>query len=174
MNKLLDSLHERITVCKERIYLKTWELSKNETAKTIFELQCKYHRECYDDATNKTTIGRLRASLNHENFYRVSDTCSIPETSKRVTRSSLDYFDKEKCFFCQLDTTRSLIHLGTFYRSDMMKRAINIANNDVLRIRYNSALDAHAGDVQYHSSCMVINIDKILYSIQDGEDKETD
>ena len=132
LNKLLDSLHERITVCKERIYLKTWELSKKETSKTLFELQCKYHRECYDEATNKTTIGRLRASLNHENFERVSNTCITPATSKRVTRSSLDYFYKKKYFFCRLDRTRSLIHLGTFYRSDMMKRAINIANNDVL------------------------------------------
>ena len=51
-----------------------------------------------------------------------------------------------------------------------MKDAIDITNNDVLRIRYNSALDALAGDVRYHLACMVDNVDRVIFR----EDKRTE
>ena len=51
-----------------------------------------------------------------------------------------------------------------------MKDAIDITNNDVLRIRYNSAFDAHAGDLRYHLACMVNNVDRVLFR----EDKRTE
>ena len=51
-----------------------------------------------------------------------------------------------------------------------MKDAIDITNNDVLRIRYNSAFDTHAGDLMHRLACMVNNTGRVLFR----EDKRTE
>ena len=153
IKKLLDCL-KTYSESGVKKYMSVHDSLCDENAQTLQEKGCVYHRQCYSSATNVTYLRRLS---------RGDSTSNQQETvEKRTTRSSLDNYDNSMCFFCQKDIGHNLYNLRTINRSTMIKNAIEKQGNEVLRIRFNSAIDAHAGDMKYHTSCMVSNVDNVL------------
>ena len=144
---LLAKLKNRVEDYKEKRYLQTYELLKCISSEKMVESRYFFHRECYSDVTNATLVNRVKAE-----FMKLSSQPSGLEHTNsenkkpRVMRSSLDSYKRELCFFCQDDKlNQPLVNLRTFNRSIMIKEAIEISNNEKLRIRFNSFCDAHAG-----------------------------
>ena len=157
-------LKERVVQYKEKSYLGTSEMIKDIDSQVMIKMNCFFHRECYADATNATNIKRAETEFEKSNSSARPEAVSPGTSRARVTRSSLDSYQRDKCFFCQDETeSQPLINLRTFNRSNMIKEAIEKADNDTLRIRFNSFSDAHAGDVKYHLPCMINNVDRVLY-----------
>ena len=136
-----------------------------ETSDSLAKNKAFWHRECYSWYTNASQENRASAKLKEQdnNVGAVSDEGDACSSARRSTRSSFDAYDKNKCFFCQSnDASIPLYNLRSFHRSSMVSRAIEITGNEVFRIRFSSALDGHAGDMKYHTGCMITNVDKIL------------
>lgn len=49
------------------------------------------------------------------------------------------------------------------------QRAMETMKNPVVMIRYNSAIDAHAGDFKYHTLCSVKHVDRVGCSSDDSD-----
>ena len=145
--KLIDCLRKRVIGCKGKKYLLTWDLLQNFSPADLFERNCILHAECYTDITNKTLIDRLKwpaDTLPEE---------ELTKPGKRTSCSSVNNYNKEKCFFYQNESCdASLYSLRTIKRSNMRKEAIKIVDNDLLRIPFDSAFDAHAGDIKYQTA----------------------
>lgn len=155
LSKLLECLSARVD---ERVIYR--ERVTDLSDESGFSLKAKgsvYHRQCFQQVTNKNTLERF----NIRQEKRANEASSPPDLA-RPTRSAALAYDKNKCFFCQTDTDDKLYNLRTFNRSNLIKAAINKSQNDDLRVRFNSFSDAHAGDVKYHCKCMVSNVDKVL------------
>ena len=98
---LLGRLQQRVVNCKKRTYAKAWESLRPHSPESIRHLKFIYHRECYSKTTNTTLISRLgRTSSSCESTGSENDASALK--SKPMTRSSLDGYDKEKCFFVSL------------------------------------------------------------------------
>ena len=77
---------------------------------------------------------------------------STSTTTRRLTRSQVEVFDKELCFFCQSEDRDHLFQMSSFNMDARIREAIE--NDQELQIRYHSAFDARAGDLKYHRYCM--------------------
>ena len=73
-------------------------------------------------------------------------------TFDRITRSKVEKFDKQLCFFCQSEDITDLINMSSFDIDARVRAAIQI--DQELNIRYNDAFDARAGDLKYHRYCI--------------------
>ena len=112
-------------------------LSKSETV---------YHRECHKN------IGNITLKRKPD-----SNDTSEPRSSKRLTCSSVEPFNKFCCFFCQGDMKEDLHEVTTYKK---LRTVLEKAKWPHLTIRYNSAIDARAGDFKYHTSCWVKYVDR--------------
>ena len=156
LTKLLDSLIARVD--EKAIYRERVADLAAESGSSLKGKNCIYHRQCFQQVTNKNTFQRFFDRREK----RLSATCEPEPNVARPTRSSTNIYDRSKCFFCQTVTDENLFNLRTFNRSNRIKDAIEKSQNDMLRIRFNSFSDAHAGDVKYHCKCMVSHVDKVL------------
>ena len=59
-------------------------------------------------------------------------------TSDRITRSKVEKFEKELCFFCQSEDTVDLINMSSFDNDTKVRAAIQ--TDQELNIRYNAAV----------------------------------
>ena len=76
-------------------------------------------------------------------------------------------YEKKNCFFCDEEgSKRHLLHkVATFNAGKNLKDAVNLNNNDKLKVRLNEALnplDTHAIHVLYHNKCWAINVSNLL------------
>ena len=135
-----------------------------ETSVSLSKQKAFWHRECYSWYTNTTLENRTsRKRVKCENVEAAAESVDVCSSSKRSTRSSFALYDKNRCFFCQIDDASvPLYNLRSFQRSNLVCKAIEITGNEVLRIRFSSALDGHAGDMKYHAICMITNVDNVL------------
>lgn len=165
---LLDKLKFWSEVKDGRHKRKMCDLLKDETQESLKKKQAFWHRQCYSWYTSVSHENRAeyKSKLLDEGYAKdedaTDDSIILP---KRTTRSSIDSYDKNICFFCQDDKPNiALFNLRSFNRSSMMKSAIEVTKNETFRIRFSSVIDAHAADVKYHTSCMITNVDKVLES----------
>ena len=76
-------------------------------------------------------------------------------------------YEKKNCFFCDEEgSKRHPLHkVATFNAGKNLKDAVNLNNNDKLKVRLNEALnplDTHAIDVLYHKKCWAISVSNLL------------
>ena len=74
---------------------------------------------------------------------------------------------KRIVFFCDEEgSKRNPLHkVATFNAGKNLKGAVNLNNNDKLKVRLNEALNplhTHAIDVLYHKKCWAINVSNLL------------
>ena len=93
----------------------------------------------------------------------------IPESSQnsRFTRSSAQKYSKENCIFCDAAGSwrKPLHHVSFDAAGSALIRAVEISENDVLRVRLSECItpgDAHAIDVLYHKRCWTLNVVNVL------------
>ena len=88
-------------------------------------------------------------------------------TNNPTRRSLCLMYEKKNCSFCDEEGgKRHPLHkVATFNAGKNLKDAVNLNNNDKLKVRLNEALnplDAHATDVLYHKKCWAINVSNLL------------
>ena len=106
-----------------------------------------YHRTCYQSCMHPS----LLVKWTKEDPLTSEKNKTPKPTTKRLTRSQVETFDKELCFFCQSEDTDHLFNMSSFNMDANIRKVIE--NNQELQIRYSHAFDARAGDLKYHRYC---------------------
>ena len=136
------------------------------TEEELVASKATWHRICYQQTTNKELIRWAK-----ERYERKKSDLGAPtsaEVTNNSTRRSLcPMYEKKNCFFCDEEgSKRHPLHkVATFNAGKNLKDAVNLNNNDKLKVRLNEALnplDAHAIDVLYHKKCWAINVSNLL------------
>ena len=181
--------------CKDHHYYKTgrykqlYDRLKHRTLPDISD--CKYHNSCSRNLSRDekyiTRAQKIKKSSEQEN--------KLTSKSDRISRSSMSFYDKEKCFFCQDDTSESIHQVSQFSKNDELKTAFQDSpvSLGVYKIRYEWSSDATAGDLKYHTSCWrniifkrvkeydlspessmsTVSVDTVETSLQETERKST-
>ena len=123
-----------------------------------------YHKTCYSYSIGrKFTIKRKR----DKQIKKESPVASQP----RLSRSSVKPFDHQRCLFCQNDERMGeLQECMTEARDLKLKQAFEDcpASLALYKIRYERALDAHAGDIKYHTLCWIEHVDRRIKDFEEA------
>ena len=90
-------------------------MTKNLDAKTLYELNAKYHRHCYSSVTNAKMLERskerFRKATEYEETEKIIPTRGRPRkrtmhgeasgVSTKLLRSGCTTYDKNLCIICQ-------------------------------------------------------------------------
>lgn len=143
------------------------------------ENNVKWHRSCYQTITHKKVIDRLKKKFecvqSTANDQGLSKECIEPQKTAissegiAFTRSQTVVYEKDKCFFCDqtADRKEKLRKVSTDKAGRNLREAIELRNDDKLRVRLSEAIDsndAHAIDVLYHRKCWTQHVTNILRS----------
>ena len=136
------------------------------TEEELVVSKATWHRICYQQTTNKELI--ILAKERYEGRKSDLDAPTSAEATNNPTRRSLcPTYEKKNCFFYDEEISkRNPLHkVATLNAGKNPKDAVNLNNNDKLKVRLNEALnplDAHAIDLLYHKKCWAINISNLL------------
>ena len=91
----------------------------------------------------------------HKEKDAISSTPKTPFPHTRLSRSSLQAFDVNKCVFCQDEADEEIHECMTKARDAELKAAFNDSPTllSATRIRVERAHDARAGDMKYPQNC---------------------
>ena len=95
------------------------------------------------------------------------------------TRSQTSPFDKNVCFFCEeIGNAKQPLHnVSTFSAGESLNEAINQSENDVLRVKLSTAVDAtnaHAIDIKYHKNCWLRNVTNVIKKASFSDNSSSD
>ena len=148
------------------------------SANDLQELKALWHRDCYSEATNKTSIQRDekkhqaagevakkvrrrpgQPELESSDNAEASETTALkPSPLKR--RSSVDAFKRTECFFCQgkdSGKTEERTHACQSANSaQAIREIVQKSNNPVWKLQLADVIakdDFLARDIVYHKSC---------------------
>ena len=122
-------------------YNRLWDIS----AEGLQNWKAIYHVSCYKSLTNKENLDRRKRKL--------TAASKDSNSSERKTRRSLPPYNRERCFFCQIDNSNTVHQINY---GQTLKEEVLVLNNDLLRIRLSSILsDANASGVKYHLTCWI-------------------
>ena len=151
--------HERLKTGK---YIELAKKIKFTDQKTLDAIS--YHKSCYKKfTTDEIIIKRAHGKVN------TKETAQPSRKIPRLSRSSVQPFDYQKCLFCQTDESIEHLHECMAEARDVaLKQAFLDCPESlaVYKIRYERALDARAGDIKYHTSCWVEHIDRCIKDFQ--------
>ena len=123
-----------------------------------------YHRQCYQKYTNLVDIKRSKTKELPvpSSTKSVQSSHSSEPPAKRLCRSQLQAFEKEKCIICQQDkfvkkqnhakTREALTQNISEYGSSAILRAAQI-RNDTIVLLHIEGKDNIALEIKYHRSC---------------------
>lgn len=97
----------------------------------------------------------------------------------QLTRSQTSPYDKATCFFCEEkgNAKQPLHNVSTFSAGESLNEAINLSENDVLRVKLSTAVDAtdaHAIDIKYHKNCWLRNVTNVIKKASFSENSSSD
>ena len=97
----------------------------------------------------------------------------------QLTRSQTSPFDKTVCFFCEeIGNAKQPLHnVSTFFAGESLNEAINQSENDVLRVKLSTAVDAtdaHAIDIKYHKNCWLRNVTNVIKKASFSDNSSSD
>lgn len=98
-------------------------------------------------------------------MVQVPDVVQELQTPAKLTRSSLDPFDKELCLFCQTIKSQVLRVLTTQKSAIRLNRAIEQQSNEALRLRLKGGIsldNIKTTGIKYHHQCWRNNVDRVL------------
>lgn len=97
----------------------------------------------------------------------------------QLTRSQTSPSDKTVCFFCEEkgNAKQPLHNVSTFSTGESLNEAINLSENDVLRVKRSTAVDAtdaHAIDIKYHKNCWLRNVTNVIQKASFSDTSSSD
>lgn len=126
-----------------------------------------YHRSCYQELTNKTTIKRLQDKY----VESASEENNNSEPAERYNmRSSTSRPSKDICVFCGEHTKETLHSVMTSNVGNSLKLIASNTTNVELKVRLNGLLTsdelaAVASDIKYHNRCRTAEERKVVKSL---------
>ena len=83
------------------------------------------------------------------------------------------------CFFCEeIGNAKQPLHnVSTFSAGESLNKAINQSENDVLRVKLSTAVDAtdaHAIDIKYHKNCWLRNVTNVIKKASFSDNSSSD
>ena len=139
--KVLDSVKER-ALCGDSYFPEVNRRLQIVTEEELVASKATWHRICYQQTTNKELIRRAK-----ERYERRKSDLGAPtsaEVTNNPTRRSLyPTYEKKNCFFCDEEVSkRNPLHkVATLNAGKNLKDAVNLNNNDKLKVRLNEALN---------------------------------
>ena len=111
------------------------------TEEELVASKATWHHICYQQTANKEVIRRAK-----ERYERRESALGAP-TSSEVTnnptrRSLCPTYEKRNCFFCDEEGSKQnpLHKVATFNAGKTLRDAVDLNNNDTLKVRLNEAL----------------------------------
>ena len=104
-------LYERVKKLSgygEPKYVVSYARFKLYTANDAIKNKATYHRTCYQNAMHPTLLIKWTKDTT------TKEPSQKAGTIRRLTRSQVEVFNKEICFFCQSDNTDHLFNMSTF------------------------------------------------------------
>ena len=156
----------------------------DETTATLDSTGTSWHRDCYICHKQKRDAARERyeralyledSSVHRRPVGRPEKMIQVPEISQdlpipaKLTRSSLESYNKNLCFFCQTDKSQTLHETASHGARIRLRQAVEQGNDDKLRIRLNTAFNSDAAStigVKYHDLCWRYNVDRLHTNMQ--------
>ena len=136
------------------------------TSKDLVEKDAKWHRNCYSDATSNCKIERDRKRQQNMDSQaqaiKKGRPFSTSTNTGKVTRSSVDQFNRHECFFCQGTDSSKYNEQKHACQSatcgNAIKEIVRSSNYDSRKIRLADTIvegDLLSRDVLYHNSCKI-------------------
>lgn len=155
---------EKFEVCAQRRRDLIWEQMKGHWQGGP---KGKYHRKCYQTYTHKTKVERAEKQqenvTKHDVEEQFDQPCLDKPPPKRLSRSQVEVFDKNKCAICQREKKSYNKTKGTRCKEalslnmtdsgrDSLMKAAQIRDDSRLLLQIR-AEDTIALELKYHKSC---------------------
>ena len=123
--------------------------------------KASWHRSCYQNTCNKTTLARAKHRFEKDLNLRVPTATQVLSESSHSNnvflRSQSRPLMIDECLFCdESDNNNKLYSVVTDAAGKNLKEAVLLSNNDKWKVKLSTAInpeDAHAVDVKYHKPC---------------------
>ncbi|KAL5007722.1 hypothetical protein ScPMuIL_016528 [Solemya velum] len=178
--KFLEFVHERAEYGDVE-YPQISKRLEQFTATDLKDMNAKWHRTCYGSTCHSGHLERAR--VRHQKACQQGDSQHIRKRhgrplsasvrlggialspteheTFRLTRSAINPFNAELCFFCQEVKKETIHEVTTFNAGKQLQQAVENSSNDKWKVQLSTAIsadDARAIDVKYHLSCWVKNV----------------